>query len=64
MLNYCDSWIADQAEVELGKRIAEKETVEYWRERALKAESDCNLLREEIGNLKDEKYIILHTRED
>ena len=64
MFDQNTEWVVDEAERQLNCRIAEKETVEYWKTRALKAEAEANKLRTELGQLKDEKYTILPTRED
>ena len=59
-----NGWIPDQAEKELFAKVVKQAQPEYWQERCLKAEADCNELRAEIAKLKDEKYTILHKGED
>lgn len=62
MFDQNNNWIVDNAEKELFARVARQATPDYWQERALQAEEECNRLREEIGKLKDEKYTL--DRED
>jgi len=64
MYDQNNNWIVDNAEKELFARVARQATPDYWQWRALLAEAKCNQLQEEIGNLKDEKYNILHKGED